>query len=205
VSKLAEVSVVLVVHPSVQARTVKELIALARANPGKLNMALPGVATPPHLLAELFRQIARIRIDLVPYKGGGPALIDVVSGQVDMIFQNLPSVLEFVKAGRVRSLALASERRSELLPDTPTLLEVGVPATATGWMVLVAPAGTPAVVISRLNAETTRVMSGSEAKQALGRQGATAVASTPAELTNFLREEIAKWAKVVKDANIRLE
>lgn len=205
ISKLAEVTVVLAVHPSVQAKSVKQLIALAKAHPGKLSMALPGLVTPSHLLSELFRQNTGINFVLVPYKGGGPAVIDLVSGQVDMIFQNVPSILEFIRAGRARAIAVASEQRSELLPEIHTMIEAGVPATASGWMVLAAPANTPKQIVERLNAEVVKLMRGSEMKQILGRQGAVSLSSTPEETYAFIRDEISKWAKVVKEANIRLE
>jgi tripartite-type tricarboxylate transporter receptor subunit TctC len=206
ISMLADSTFVLVVHPSLPAKSVKELVAFAKAHPDRLNAAVPGLATPPHLLTELFRFRTGIKITIVPYKGGAPAAVDLMAGQIEMAFVNLPSVLNFVKAGRLRAIAMANAKRSELLPAIPTTAEAGFPGiVASPWMSLMAPAGTPREILARLNAETVKIMSSPEAKEALNRQGANPLWSTPEETQAFIRDEIAKWGKVVKEASIKIE
>jgi tripartite-type tricarboxylate transporter receptor subunit TctC len=206
ISMLADVSVVLVVHPSIAAKSVKELIALAKARPGQINAGLPGLVTPPHLLAEMFRLRTGIDITLVPYKGGGPAVIDLIAGQIDIMFVSLSSVVESIRHKRIRAIAVANAKRSDLLPEIPTTAEAGFPGmTATPWMALLAPAATPEPIIDRLNMEVVKIMKTPAIKDYLGKQGANPLWSTPAETRAFIRDEIRKWAQVVKEANLKLE
>jgi len=206
VSLLADITIVLAAHPSLPAKTVKELIALAKAHPGKLNAALPGTHSIQHLLTELFKRRAGVDIVNVPYSGGGPAMIDLVSGQNHISFINLPTVHQFVIAGRLRPLAVAGSRRSEVLPQVPTLEQSGLPGlTATPWNALMAPAGTPRPIVARLNEEIVGVMRSPDMKQLLGNYGANPMSSTPEEAHAFIRDEISKWAKVIKDTGIRAE
>jgi len=206
VSLLADITIVLAAHPSLPARSVKELIALAKAHPGKLNAALPGTNSIQHLLTELFKRRAGINIVNVPYNGGGPAMIDLVSGQNHISFINLPTIREFVSAGRLKALAVAGVRRSELLPDIPTLEESGLPGlTAAPWNAMLTPAGTPKEIVTRLNGEVVRIMRAPDMKQFLGGQGANPLWSTPEETYAFIRDETAKWAKVIKETGIRAD
>jgi tripartite-type tricarboxylate transporter receptor subunit TctC len=206
VSLLADITIVLAAHPSLPAKSVKELIALAKAHPGKLNAALPGTHSIQHLLTELFKRRAGVDIVNVPYSGGGPAMIDLVSGQNHISFINLPTVREFVAAGRLRALAVAGSRRSEVLPQVPTLEQAGLPGlTATPWNAMLAPAGTPRPILMRLNEEIVGIMRAPDMKQLLGTYGANPMWSTPEETHAFIRDEIAKWAKVIKETGIRAD
>jgi tripartite-type tricarboxylate transporter receptor subunit TctC len=206
VSLLADITIVLAVHPSVPSKNARELIALAKSQPGRLNAAIPGVGSIQHLVTALFRLRAGIDFVQVPYKGGGPALVDLMSGQADMSFINLPTIREFIRAGRLKAVAVASANRSDLLPDTPTLRESGLPdMVAAPWNAMMAPVATPREIVTRLNAEVVRIMRSPDMRQFLGAQGANALASTPEETHAFIREEIDKWARVVREAKIRLE
>jgi len=206
ISLLADVTIVLVVHPSVPARSVPELIALARARSGGLNAALPGVGTIEQLLTELFRQRTGIEIEVVPYKGGGRALLDLISGQADISFISLPAANELIKANRLKAIAVASARRSEQLPDVPTMGEAGRPdIVAAPWNAMLAPAATPREVVIRLNAHVVRIMRTPEMKQYLGKKGVNSLWSTQEETHAFIHDEIDRWATVVKRAGIRLE
>ncbi len=206
ISLLADVTVVLVVHPSVPARSVPELIALARARSGGLNAALPGVGTIEQLLTALFRQRTGIDIEFVPYKGGGRALIDLISGAADMAFINLAMIDGWIKAKRLRPIAVASARRSERLPDVPTTGEAGRPdIVAAPWNAMLAPAATPREVVIRLNANVMRIMRTPEIMQYLSNKNVNALWSTPEETQAFIHDEIDRWAEVVKRAGNMLE
>ena len=205
VSLLADTTIALVVHPAVPARNARELIALAKAQPGKLNAAVPGLGTLQHLVTEWFRLRAKVDIALVPYKGGAPALVDVLAGHSDMTFINLPTLLEFIKAGRLRAVAVADAKRSELLPDVPTLTESLPGLVASPWIAMMAPAATPKEIVARLNSEVVRIMKASEMKQYLVGQGANPLWSTSDEARAFIRDEIDKWAKVSREAGIKPE
>ncbi len=206
ISLLADITIVLAVHPSLPAKSVKELIALAKLHPGKLNAALPGTNSIQHLLTELFKRRAGIDIVNIPYNGGGPALIDLVSGQNHMSFINLPTIRQFVLAGRLKAIAVASARRSELLPGVATLEESGLPGlTAAPWNALLTPTGTPKEIVMRLSSEVMGMMRSAEMKQLMSEQGANALSSTPEETYAFIRDETAKWAKVIKDTGIRAD
>ena len=206
ISLLADITIVLAAHPSLPAKSVKELVALAKAHPGKLNAALPGTHSIQHLLTEMFKRRAGIDYVNVPYNGGGPAMIDLIAGQNHISFINLPTVRAFIGAGRLKAIAVASARRSELLPKTPTLEESGFPGlTAAPWNALLTPAGTPKEIVMRLSSEVVNMMRSPDMKQLLGSQGANALSSTPEETYAFIRDETAKWAKVIKETGIRAE
>lgn len=206
ISLLADITIVLATHPSLPARSIKDLIALAKAHPGKLNAALPGTNSIQHLLTELFKRRAGIDVVNVPYNGGGPAMIDLVSGQNHFSFINLPTVRGFLSAGKLRAIAVAGSSRSELLPEVPTLEQSGLPGlTAAPWNALLTPAGTPKEIVTRLSSEVVAMMRSEDMKQLMSKQGANALSSTPEETYAFIRDETAKWAKVIKDAGIRAD
>jgi tripartite-type tricarboxylate transporter receptor subunit TctC len=199
------ISNVLVINPSLPAKNVAELIALARSQPGRLTFASGGQGSSPHLSGELFKLLARVDILHVPYKGTAPALNDVVGGQANMFFSD-PSGLNLVKAGKLRALAQTAATRSPSIPDLPTIAESGVPGyNATNWYGFFVPAGTPANVIARLNAELVKSLNAPEVKSKLVAAGMDPAPSTPRELGNFLKEDIARWAEVIKAAKVRLE
>ncbi len=196
----------LIVHPSVPARSVRELVAIARAHPGKLNFASAGNGTSSHVAGELFKSLAKVDMTHVPYKGTGVAMVDLLSGQVDMIFDSLGTALPQVKAGRLRALAVTGARRFELMPELPTVSESGVPGyEVSAWFAVFAPAGTPSDVIARLNADLNRVLQMPEIRAAWALQGAEVGGGPPERLAAHVRNELAKWGKVVREANIRLE
>jgi len=194
---------VLVAHPSLPAKSVKELIALARARPGQLNYASAGNGNATHLAGELLKSLARIDIVHVAYKGSGPALVDLISGQVHFMFPNLVNSLPHIAAGRMRALAVTGAKRATAAPHIPTLIEAGVPGyTVMSWYGMLAPAGTPQAVVGRLNSELVKVLRSPDVKERLAGQGADPAGGTPEEFLAFLKDEIAKWGKVVKAANI---
>ena len=206
VSLLVTSPLLLALHPSLPIRSVTDMIKLARARPGQLTFGAGGTGTPPHLAGELFKQMSGVDMLYVPYKGEGPAIIDLVSGQISLIFSNVVAVLPQVEARRLRGIAVTSNERLPTLPDYPTVAESGVPGfTVESWFGLVGPAGMPGEVISRLNADTLRAMNQADLREKLGRQGLFVNTSTPAALTSLMQAETAKWAKVVKAAGIRIE
>ncbi|MBL0900357.1 MAG: hypothetical protein IBJ17_16890 [Reyranella sp.] len=206
VSLLVTVPVLLVIPPSHPAKTLAELVALAKAQPGKLSYASSGNGSAQHLAAELFKMRTGTDIQHVPYKGGALAVADVAAGHVPFYFGNMSSALPQVRGGRVRALAVTSAGRSPAAPDVPTIAEAGVKdCEISEWNALIAPAGTPPQVIARLNAEVARIMRLEEIKAKFADLGADAVGSTPDELAAFLRAEMTKWAEVVKTANIKAE
>jgi tripartite-type tricarboxylate transporter receptor subunit TctC len=196
----------LVANAALPVNNVKELLAYARANPGKLNVASSGVGTPNHLGAEMLKYMAKIDIVHVAYKGGGPAMTDLIGGQVQLQFSSIPTVLTHVKAGRIKMLAIGSAKRSPALPDVPTIAEAGVPGYEyTTWYGIFAPRGTPGPIVALLNGAVTKAVLSPEVTQRLAPQGAEPSPSTPQELTQYMKEESARWAKTIKAANIRLE
>lgn len=197
----------MVAHPSVPARSVRELIALAKGRPGQLTFASSGNGTTPHLSGELFKSMAKIDLIHVPYKGAGAALVDLIGGHVDLAFVSLASVLTQLKAGRVRGLAVTSPKRSPLMPELPTMDESGLRGfNVTGWFGVVVPAGTPRTIVQQLNADVGQALAHPDVKQALGKFGLEAVEpSTPEQFTEFLRAEITKWAQVVKVSGARAD
>jgi tripartite-type tricarboxylate transporter receptor subunit TctC len=203
---VAGVPNVLVVNPSVPANSVGELIAYAKANPGKLNFASSGNGTSIHLSGELFKVMAGVQITHVPYKGSTPALQDLLAGQVQMMFDNLPPSLPQIKAGKLRALAVTSLARAPALPDVPTLSESGLPGfDASSWFGILAPAGTPAPIVAKLNAEVAKWLATPEAKEKLAKQGANIAGGTPADFAKHIAAETAKWAKVVKESGAKID
>ena len=204
VSLVGSVQNVLIVRPTLQVNTVAELVAYARANPGRLNYASPGTGTSLHLAGELFKVSTGVRMEHVPYKGGAQALTDVMSGQVDLMFNVLPSALPQIKAGAVKALAVTGAQRAPSLPDRPTMIEAGVPGyTAVTWNGIVAPAGTPREVIARLNEAVVKVLRTPEMAQKFAAIGQDVLVSTPDEFTVFLREETTKWRRTIESAGIK--
>jgi len=196
----------LVVHPGVQAKSLKELIALAKANPGKLTFGTAGIGAPPHLATELLKMMTGTDMIHVPYKGTGPAVADLMGGQLTFMFADALAAGPQIKAGKLRGLAVSSPRRFAFVPDLPTVAEAGVPGfSASGWTGLVAPAGTPQAVIRKLNAEVVRVLPLPDVKEKLAGDGSEFGKNTPAEFRAFIKAEIAKWAKVVKASGARVE
>jgi tripartite-type tricarboxylate transporter receptor subunit TctC len=196
----------LVVHPSLPVRTVKDLIALAKSRPAQLTYASAGIASSNHLSGALFRSMAGIDIVHVPYKGGGAAVTDLLAGNVSMYFSTTPSSMPHVRTGRLRALAVTTAKRSPLVPDIPTMAEAALPGfEMSAWHALFAPAATPPTVVKKLVDEIVRALRQPDVKERLAAQGVDAVGTTPDELTAILKENIAKYAKLVKAADIRIE
>jgi tripartite-type tricarboxylate transporter receptor subunit TctC len=206
ISLVADLPVVLVVHPSLPAKTLKELIAYAKANPGKLNYASSGPGSIGHLSGELLSTKADIKIQHVPYKGSGPAVIDVLAGHVQMLLTSAASVMPHIKSGKFRAIAMASEKRSVGAPDIPTFIESGLPGfVVSGGFGLLAPAKTPGDIIKKLNAETVKVVAMPAVRERLAGEGADPVGSTPEQYDAYIRTEIEKWMGVVAKAGIMPE
>ncbi len=206
VSLVASTPNILVVHPATAARTVKELVALAKAKPGTLNFASAGTGSSSHLAGELFRILAGADIVHVPYKGAGPAMVDVLSGQVQLYFATLPAAMPHVKSGRLAPVAVTSARRSPALPELPTVAEAGVPGyEAATWYGVLAPARTPQAVIARLHDAIAKILSVAEMHERLAAQGFEPVGDSPVEFGAYIASEMAKWGKVIRDAGIRPE
>ena len=206
ISLIGSVQNALIVHPAVPANSVKELIALAKAQPGKLNFSSPGAGTSLHLAGELFKQLAGVDIQHVAYKGGAQAQTDVMGGQVQMMFNVLPSALPQIKAGKLKVLAVTGKTRAEALPNVPTMMEAGVPGySATTWNGILTTAGTPKDRIAKLNDALVRAMKSPEMKQALDKIGQDPLWSTPEEFAAFLREETEKWGKVIKATGVKAQ
>ena len=197
---------VLVAHPSLKASSIKELLALAKAQPGKLNYASSGPGTPYHMAGELFKNMADVYLVHIPYKGSSGARTDVIGGQVDLMFDAVTTMVEQVKAGKVKAIATTGRQRSDVMPDVPTVHESGVPNyEATIWLGLMAPKGTPKAIVDRLNEAVSRISSQPEVRQLWGKQGATPLVMTPAVFDKYVKDDIAKWAKVIKSAHIKAE
>ena len=195
---------ILVAHPSVPANDVKELIALAKVNPGKLNYASVGTGSPGHIAGELFKLKTGVDIVHIPYKGGGPAVIDTIGGQVQLLFVTMPAAWQHVKAGKLKALAVTSAKRTVTAPDVPTIGESGVPDyVVDSWYGALAPAKTPPAVIAKLNAAFAKVLDNPQIKERLLAQGAEAAPSSPAEFDRRIKEELAKWDAVIKTAKIK--
>ena len=189
----------LVVHPSVPARNLAELIALAKSKPGKLNYASSGTGTPYHMAGELFKHMAGVKITHIPYKGSSGARTDVVGGQVDMMFDAVTTMANMAKDGKVRGLATSGTTRNSITPDLPTVSEAGVPKyEATIWLGLMAPKGTPPEIVNRLNAEIRKIVAQADVKSLWASQGAVPMSMTVAEFQQYLKDDIAKWANIVK-------
>ena len=197
---------VLVAHPSVSANNLRELLAQAKANPGKMNYASSGPGTPYHMAGELLKSMAAIDVVHVPYKGSSGARTDILAGQVQIMFDAITTMTEQVKAGKVKALATSGRTRSDVLPDVPTLSEAGLPGyEATIWLGLMAPRGTPQEVVNKLNDAVGKIVGTPEQKQQWSKQGAVPMVMNPTAFTRYLNEDIAKWATVIKTANIKLD
>lgn len=205
ITLVASAPLLLVVNPKLQANSVKELIALAKAKPGALNFANSGSGTTAHLAGEMFKRMAGVDIVSVPYKGGGPAVIDLLAGNVQMYFSTIPAALTQVKAGRLRALAVTGGKRMSEISDIPTVSESGLPGfEVIAWFGMFAPARTPQPVVRKLNAELVRILNTSEVREKMAGHGLIPGGNTPEQLGSFLKAEIAKWSKVIKDADIRI-
>jgi tripartite-type tricarboxylate transporter receptor subunit TctC len=194
----------LVLHPSVPAKSVKELIALAKSRPGQLNFASGGAGTTTHLASELFKLSAGLNIVHVPYKGTGQALTDLIGGQVQMMMSSMLPAMPHVKAARLRALAVTSARRATVLPDMPTMAESGVPGfETTSWHGMLVPAKTPTAIVARLHAELVKTLNQPDVKERFANQGMDVVASTPQAFTAYITSESAKWSHVIKTIGIK--
>jgi tripartite-type tricarboxylate transporter receptor subunit TctC len=202
----ADLPIVLVVRPQLSAGSTAELIALARAKPGELNLAAGGVGASSHLAAELFRIMARIQWQTVQYKGGAPALIDLLGGQVDLTFSPIASSLQHVKAGRLKALGVTSSKRVPLLPDLPTIAESGLPGyAASAWYGVVAPARVPQNIIQKLNVEINALLKSPEFREGMLARGAVPMGGSSEEFAAFMRQEVGKYAALVKESGIKVE
>jgi len=202
---VAGVPNVLEVNPALPVNSVQELIAYAKANPGKLNFASSGSGTSIHLSGELFKVMAGVQMTHVPYKGSAPALQDLIGGQVQLMFDNLPPSLPQIKAGKLRALAVTSSVRAPALPDVPTIAESGLPGfEASSWFGILAPAGTPPAIIAKVNAEVSKWLASPEGKEKLAGIGANAAGGSPEDFTRHIQAETAKWAKVVKESGAKV-
>jgi tripartite-type tricarboxylate transporter receptor subunit TctC len=199
ITQLASAAYMLIAHPSLPARSVKDLVAAAKSSPGQLNYASAGSGTGSHLAAELFKSVAQVNIVHVPYKGGTPGLLDVIAGNVQIMFNGIPSSMPHLKAGRIKAYAVTTSARSPAAPELPTIAESGYPgAEATSWTGVLAPAGTPTSIIERLHAEFAKVLQQPDVQARLSADGAVPVGSTPREFSQYIKTELAKWGKVVK-------
>lgn len=197
---------ILVVPASMPVKSIKELVALAKSRPKEMLFASSGMASTGHLLGELLRTSTGIQISHVPYKGGGLAARDLVSGQVHMLFTNMSTMTPFIKAGRLRGLGVSGDKRSPVLPDVPTMAQAGFPQLDMGtWFALLAPAGTPAGIVAQLNKEIVKVVGLPDVRQQLVNQGVEPSASSPEEAGAFLRKDVARWGKIIKDAGVSLD
>jgi tripartite-type tricarboxylate transporter receptor subunit TctC len=206
VTLLASVQNVLVAHPSVAASSVAELVTLAKKTPGKLLYASTGSGTSGHLAMELFKTLTGVDMTHVPYKAVGQAQIDLMAGQVSLWFPTIPGALPFIRAGKMKALAVAGATRSPALPDLPTVAEAGVRGyEASTWYPVLAPAGTPDAIVRKLNELLVAIVRDPQVREQLTSTGVDPIGSTPTELAAYLKSELAKWAKVVKAANVRLD
>ena len=206
VGALVSLSNVLVVHPSVKAQSVSDVIALARAEPGKMSYASSGSGTSVHMSAEMFKYLSKVDIVHIPYKGSAPAVTDLLGGQVMMMFDNIPSALQHIKAGKLRALAVTGSKRDPLLPDVPTVAESGVPGYESGvWFGLAVPAGTPKEEIARLNAAAVKGSKAPEFVKRMTELGYSIIGSSPEQMAEMNRVEIARWGPIVKASGAKAD
>ncbi len=206
VTQVNSAPLMLVVHPSLPVNSVAELIAYAKARPGALNYGSGGVGATPFLATELFKSMAGIDVVHVPYKGGAPALADLVAGQLSFMIENVPGTLPFVKDGKLRALAITSRQRLALVPELPTMEEAGVPGyEMIGWNGIFVPKATPPEIVARLNTELVKVLRSTEVGEQLARLGAVPVGDTPEQFGAFVKAESARWGKIIKDLGIKPE
>jgi len=196
----------LVAHPSLPVKNLQDVLRLAKERPGKLNYASSGPGTPYHMAGELFKSLAGIYLVHIPYRGSSGARTDIIGGQVDLMFDAVTTMAEQARMGKVRAIATSGRQRSQVLPDVPTLAEAGVPGyEATIWLGLMAPRGTPAAVVSQLNAAVSKIVGQPEVRQLWVRQGATPMLMSPQEFDKYMQEDIAKWARVIRSAGIKAD
>jgi|KBSSwiStaDraftv2_1062776.scaffolds.fasta_scaffold414184_2 tripartite-type tricarboxylate transporter receptor subunit TctC len=205
VSQLTASPMVLVVHPSLPVKTVPDLVRLAKARPGQLVYASAGIGNLQHLAMEEVQARAGIRMNHVPYKGAPPALIDVMSGQIDLMFANIVGVLQHIKSGKVRAVAVSSVKRAAVLPDVPSIEDTFAGFDATGWTGVFAPAATPKEIVAKLHADITSVLARPDIRERFGEQGAEVVAGTPEQLAAFVRRESALYAKIIQSSGIKVD
>ena len=206
VSLIGTVPNAMVVHPSVPVKSMQEFITYAKANPGKINYGSSGVGSPPHLSMDLLRSMTGINLVHVPYKGAGPALADLLGGQVQAMCTSLAGLINFIKSGRVRVLGVTTAKRNPQLPEVPTIVESGVPGyEVTIWYAVFAPVATPKAIVQKLNAEMVKALNAPEMKERMALQGMDPAPSTPAELAAFVKAETVKWAKAAKDSGATAE
>jgi len=206
VTIIAAVPNLLVVHPSLPVKSVKELITLAKARPGQLNYASTGAGQSTHLSMELFKTMAGINVVHIPYKGSSPALVDLLGGQVSLMFDNMPSSLPHVKAGKLRALAVSTLKRSPAMPQLPTVAESGLPGFEVSvWFGVLAPAGTPREIVNKLNGAIVRSLQSPDVHERLAGQGAEPIGNTPEQFTAQMQRDLVKWAKVVRDSGAKLD
>lgn len=206
ISIVADVPLVLVVHPSVKAQNLKELLALLKASPDKFNYATSGAGTIPHMTAELFKTMAKVDVTHVPYKGDSLAMNDLVGGQVQMMFANLPSAIGFIRQGQLRAVAIGGKTRSPALPDVPTVDEAGVPGfDVTGWYALFGPGNMPADVVNKISGEIAKAVRQPDYAAKIRNQGAEPVGNTPAEFRDFIVKDQEKWRKTAATTGIKLD
>lgn len=203
VSLAAQAPYILLVRPSLPVSSVKELIALAKSQPGKLNYASGGNGTGIHLAGELFKLTGGVNIVHVPYKGAGPGMTALLANEVDMMFNGLPPALPHVKSGKLKALAVGGAKRSPLLPEMPTVAESGLDFNTTGWYGILAPPKTPRAIVAKVHASTVKALNTPAVKENLGKQGVESVGSTPEEFAKLIRDEWAKWEKVIKAAGLK--
>lgn len=206
VTQVASVVHVVVVNPALPVKSIQELIAYAKANPGKLNYSSTGTGTSTHLEGELLKSMAGVYMVHIPYRGSGPALTDLVGGQVSVMIDALGSSGPFIRAGKLRPLAVTTARRSQSIPELPTVAESGLPGyEAMPWLGLVAPAGTPQLVVDRFHREVIKVLEDPEIRERFKGWGLDIIGNTPAEFSSFLRRDVDQWARVIKSANIKAD
>ncbi|WP_026433095.1 tripartite tricarboxylate transporter substrate binding protein [Paracidovorax oryzae] len=205
-TRVANVPNLLVANPAQPFKTVQELIAYAKANPGKINFGSSGSGSSIHLSGELFKSMAKVDMQHVPYKGSAPAVTDLLGNQIAIMFDNMPSAIQHVRSGKLRAIAVTTARRSPELPDVPTIAEAGVPGyEATSWFGMFAPAATPAPVVAQLNATIVKVLAQPDIRKKLAEQGAEAAGETPAQFADFIQKESVKWGKVVKESGASVD
>ena len=205
VAQVAETPYVLMVHPGVAAATIKDFIALAKAQPGKINVGSSGNGGGLHLTLELFKVKAGLNLNHIPYKGGGPALTDTLAGQIQATFIGMGGTLQYVQNGRVRALVVTSAKRNATLPNLPTLVELGYDVVVTNWYGVVTPAGTPRPVVDRLYAEIGRALTQTDVRERLTATGLELVPQSPGQFQQFIAAEVKRWAQAVKDARMQTE
>jgi len=205
ISQVAAAPYVLLVHPSVPAKSVKQLVTLAKSRPGKMNFGSGGTGVGIHMAGELFKVAAGVNIVHVPYKGAAPAMTALMAGEVDMMFNGMSPAIPHIKSGRVRALAVGGAKRSSLLPELPTVKEAGFEFNTEGWYGILAPRGTPPAIITRLHEATVRALAGPELKGILAKMAVETVGSLPADFARQIRDESALWAKVIKSAGIKVQ